>query len=124
MRHLEITRPTVAANRRVKPGDIVEVVEAEARILIAAGKARPLDGGEPAGGPMMTRGNGALIEGAAADEPEAAGERSAPAFETMTKNQLEAYGRDELGVELDRRKSKADMIADIQSATEGTENAD
>jgi len=125
MEHLEILRPTVAAKRRVVPGDIVEVDFSEARILIASNKARRLVD-EPAGGPMTTRSAGGIVEGAPPPEqiPQQPDSNVTADLAAMTKNQLEAFGRDELGIELDRRKSKADMIADIQSAMKGNEDAE
>lgn len=42
-------------------------------------------------------------------DPELLVEEEAPDFSNMTKLELEAYGRTK-GVELDRRKSKADLI--------------
>jgi hypothetical protein len=36
-----------------------------------------------------------------------------PNFEELTKVELENYGRD-IGIELDRRKTKANMIKDLQ----------
>lgn len=39
----------------------------------------------------------------------------APDLEAMTKEELEAHAREQ-GVELDRRKSKANMLADFQAA--------
>ena len=35
-----------------------------------------------------------------------------PNFEELTKEELENYGRD-IGIELDRRKTKANMIKDL-----------
>ena len=37
-------------------------------------------------------------------------------YEAMTKRQLEAYGRT-IGIELDRRKTKANMIKDLNDFT-------
>ena len=41
-------------------------------------------------------------------------EDSKPNFESMTKLELEAYGRT-IGIELDRRKKKSDLIAELQA---------
>ena len=38
-----------------------------------------------------------------------------PDFQSMTKRQLEAYGRT-VGIELDRRHNKAKLIAKLESA--------
>ena len=37
-------------------------------------------------------------------------------FESMTKKQLEAFGRT-IGIELDRRHNKADLIAQLENFT-------
>ena len=37
-------------------------------------------------------------------------------FESMTKKQLEAFGRT-IGIELDKRHSKADLIAELKNFT-------
>ena len=36
-------------------------------------------------------------------------------FTTMTKAQIEAWAKENLGVDLDRRKTKASMIAEVES---------
>ena len=41
-------------------------------------------------------------------------EDSKPNFESMTKLELEAYGRT-IGIELDRRKKKSDLIAELKA---------
>jgi hypothetical protein len=42
MNAVEITRATVAGGRRVVPGEVVELIDADARALIALGKAVPV----------------------------------------------------------------------------------
>lgn len=55
-----------------------------------------------------------VVEEAPVEEvvEEAAEEKS---FEDMTKVELEAYGRT-LGIELDRRKKKSELIAELEAA--------
>ena len=36
-------------------------------------------------------------------------------FTTMTKAQIEAWAKENLGIDLDRRKTKAKMIAEVES---------
>ena len=42
-------------------------------------------------------------------------EETSPNFDSMTKVQLEEYGRT-IGIELDRRKKKSDLIEEIKAA--------
>tara|TARA_R110001592_G_scaffold212422_1_gene464759 strand:- start:19 stop:369 length:351 start_codon:yes stop_codon:yes gene_type:complete len=42
-------------------------------------------------------------------------ETTTPDLDNMTKGQIEAYGRT-IGIELDKRKKKADLIEEIQAA--------
>lgn len=43
-------------------------------------------------------------------------------LEKMTKAQLEAYGKEEFGVDLDRRKTKAKMIEDLLAVVDASEH--
>ena len=54
------------------------------------------------------------IEEEAVIEEAPAAEDPKPNFESMTKVELEAYGRT-IGIELDRRKKKSDLIAELQA---------
>jgi len=54
------------------------------------------------------------IEEEAVIEEAPAVEDPKPNFEGMTKVELEAYGRT-IGIELDRRKKKSDLIAELQA---------
>ena len=48
------------------------------------------------------------------EEPTQPKPTKSPDFESMTKRQLEAYGRKHLGIELDRRRNKAKLIARLK----------
>lgn len=55
------------------------------------------------------------IEEEAVIEESPAVEDPKPNFESMTKIELEEYGRT-IGIELDRRKKKSDLIAELEQA--------
>jgi len=37
-----------------------------------------------------------------------------PDFDKMTKAELETYAKDQFGVDIDRRKKKADLVAQVK----------
>ena len=47
-------------------------------------------------------------------EPDVTPEVEVPNIDSMTKSEIETYGRT-LGIELDRRKTRAKMIAELES---------
>lgn len=59
---VKITRTTVAAAGFVKVGQVIDLPEAEARMLIAIHKAVPVEAAEPAPAPMDTEQAAAVID--------------------------------------------------------------
>tara|TARA_Y100000114_G_C11730320_1_gene313195 strand:- start:912 stop:1280 length:369 start_codon:yes stop_codon:yes gene_type:complete len=57
-----------------------------------------------------------IDEGSGGAEVEVPVEASSPNFNSMTKVQLEEYGRT-IGIELDRRKKKASLIEELEAAS-------
>ena len=99
---VKLLRATMIAGTPTSAGTIVDVKEQAGNYLIAVDKAElaveaceaPIASTEP------------VIE----SEPTNSDEVD---FSQMTKSQIETYGR-KLGIELDRRKNKTDLIAKLE----------
>ena len=99
---VKLLRATMIAGTPTSAGTIVDVKEQTGQYLIAVEKAdlavevceAPIASTEP------------VIE----SEPTNSDEVD---FSQMTKSQIETYGR-KLGIELDRRKNKTDLIAKLE----------
>ena len=99
---VKLLRATMIAGVPKDSGSIVEVEQNSGEYLVAIGKAElavevceaPIASTEP------------VIE----SEPTNSDEVD---FSQMTKSQIETYGRS-LGIELDRRKNKTDLIAKLE----------
>jgi len=83
-------------------GTIVDVKEQAGNYLIAVDKAELVD--EACEAPIASKESVVEPEPTDSDEVD---------FSQMTKAQLEAYGR-ELGIELDKRQTKTDLIAKLE----------
>ena len=99
---VKLLRATMIAGTPTSAGSIVDVEEQAGSYLIAVDKAElavevceaPIASKDPVVEPELTD----------SDEVD---------FSQMTKAQLEAYGR-ELGIELDKRQTKTDLIAKLE----------
>ena len=99
---VKLLRATMIAGTPTSAGTIVDVKEQAGNYLIAVDKAElaveaceaPIASTEPVVEPEPT----------SSDEVD---------FSQMTKSQIETYGRS-LGIELDRRKNKTDLIAKLE----------
>jgi hypothetical protein len=99
---VKLLRATMIAGTPTSVGTIVDVEEQTGSYLIAVEKAElavevceaPIASTEP------------VIESKPTDSDEVD-------FSQMTKSQIETYGR-KLGIELDRRKNKTDLIAKLE----------
>ena len=99
---VKLLRATMIAGTPTSVGTIVDVEEQTGQYLIAVEKAElavevceaPIASTEP------------VIESEPTDSDEVD-------FSQMTKSQIETYGR-KLGIELDRRKNKTDLIAKLE----------
>ena len=99
---VKLLRATMIAGTPTSVGTIVDVEEQTGNYLIAVEKAElavevceaPIASTEP------------VIESEPTDSDEVD-------FSQMTKSQIETYGR-KLGIELDRRKNKTDLIAKLE----------
>ena len=101
---VKLLRATMIAGTPTSVGTIVDVEEQTGQYLIAVEKAElavevceaPIASTEP------------VIESKPTDSDEVD-------FSQMTKSQIETYGRG-LGIELDRRHNKADLIVELEEA--------
>ena len=101
---VKLLRATMIAGVPTNSGTIVDVKEQTGQYLIAVEKAElavevceaPIASTEP------------VIESKPTDSDEVD-------FSQMTKSQIETYGRG-LGIELDRRHNKADLIVELEEA--------
>ena len=99
---VKLLRATMIAGTPTSAGTIVDVKEQAGNYLIAVDKAElaveaceaPIASTEP------------VVESKPTDSDEVD-------FSQMTKAQLETYGR-ELGIELDKRQTKTDLIAKLE----------
>ena len=99
---VKLLRATMIAGTPTSVGTIVDVEEQTGQYLIAVEKAElvvetceaPIASTEP------------VVESEPTDSDEVD-------FSEMTKSQIETYGR-KLGIELDRRKNKTDLIAKLE----------
>ena len=99
---VKLLRATMIAGTPTSVGTIVDVEEQTGQYLIAVEKAElavevceaPIASTKP------------VVEPEPADSDEVD-------FSEMTKSQIETYGR-KLGIELDRRKNKTDLIAKLE----------
>lgn len=99
---VKLLRPTMIAGVPTDSGSIVDVEKQTGEYLVAIDKAElvvevceaPKSSKEPVVEPEATN----------SDEVD---------FSEMTKSQIETYGR-KLGIELDRRQNKTDLIAELE----------
>ena len=101
---VKLLRATMIAGTPTSAGTIVDVEEQTGNYLIAIEKAELVV--EACEAPI------ASTEPVVEQEPT---DSDKVDFSQMTKAQLEAYGR-ELGLELDKRHNKADLIVELEEA--------
>ena len=99
---VKLLRATMIAGTPTSAGTIVDVKEQTGQYLIAVEKAELAV--EVCEAPI------ASTESVVEQEPTNSDEVD---FSQMTKSQIETYGRS-LGIELDRRKTKTDLIAKLE----------
>ena len=99
---VKLLRATLVAGVPTDSGSLVDVEQHTGEYLIAVGKAELVvetcEAPTPSTEPVV--------------EPEDTSEDKRD-FSQMTKSQLETYGRS-IGLELDRRHNKADLIAELE----------
>ncbi len=99
---VKLLRATMIAGTPTSAGTIVDVKEQAGNYLIAVDKAELAV--EACEAPIASKKSVVESEPTDSDEVD---------FSQMTKAQLETYGR-ELGIELDKRQTKADLIAKLE----------
>ena len=99
---VKLLRATMIAGTPTSAGTIVDVKEQAGNYLIAIEKAELAV--EACEAPIASKKSVVEPEPTNSDEVD---------FSQMTKSQIETYGRS-LGIELDRRKNKTDLIAKLE----------
>ena len=99
---VKLLRATMIAGTPTSAGTIVDVKEQAGNYLIAVDKAELAV--EACEAPIASKKSVVEPEPTDSDEVD---------FSQMTKSQIETYGRS-LGIELDRRKNKTDLITKLE----------
>ena len=99
---VKLLRPTMIAGVPTDSGSIVDVEKHTGEYLVAIDKAELVV--EVCEAPVASTETVVELEPTNSDEVD---------FSEMTKSQIETYGR-KLGIELDRRKNKTDLIAKLE----------
>ena len=99
---VKLLRPTMIAGVPTDSGSIVDVEKHTGEYLVAIDKAELVV--EVCEAPVASTETVVELEPTNSDEVD---------FSEMTKSQIETYGR-KLGIELDRRQNKTDLIAQLE----------
>ena len=99
---VKLLRPTMIAGVPTDSGSIVDVEKHTGEYLVAIDKAELVV--EVCEAPVASTETVVELESTNSDEVD---------FSEMTKSQIETYGR-KLGIELDRRQNKTDLIAQLE----------
>ena len=99
---VKLLRPTMIAGVPTDSGSIVDVEKHTGEYLVAIDKAELVV--EVCEAPVASTETVVELEPTNSDEVD---------FSEMTKSQIETYGR-KLGIELDRRQNKTDLIAKLE----------
>ena len=99
---VKLLRPTMIAGVPTDSGSIVDVEKHTGEYLVAIDKAELVV--EVCEAPVASTETVVELEPTNSDEVD---------FSEMTKSQIETYGR-KLGIELDRRQNKTDLIAELE----------
>ena len=99
---VKLLRPTMIAGVPTDSGSIVDVEKHTGEYLVAIDKAELVV--EVCEAPVASTETVVELEPINSDEVD---------FSEMTKSQIETYGR-KLGIELDRRQNKTDLIAQLE----------
>ncbi len=101
---------------QVGAGDIVDVDdEATVAGMVAAGQIEDPEGNDYAA--KLERAMTTKDNSGSGDDGDGDGDD----IGSMTKDGLEAYARERFKVELDKRKTKADLLAEVQALVSGAE---
>ena len=99
---VKLLRPTMIAGVPTDSGSIVDVEKHTGEYLVAIDKAELVV--EVCEAPVASTETVVELEPTNSDEVD---------FSEMTKSQIETYGR-KLGIELDRKQNKTDLIAELE----------